>query len=341
VRIGVLTGGGDCPGLNAALRSISFAAEEQGDEVLGIEMGWKGLVENLTMPLPLSLMDEQIDRGGTIIGSSRTNPCKNEADWQKVQQNFRNLGLDALIALGGEDTLGVALRLNQAGYPTIGLPKTMDNDLSGTDFTFGFDSAVRVATDSADRLKDTARSHRRVMVMETMGRHAGWVALYSGLASGADWILIPEVAPELEAMCEHLRGLHKRGKSYAIVVVSEGIELATHEDPDAPRDAFGHRVLGERGVGEYVCKYIEENTGLEARMTRLGHVERGGSPSPFDRILATRLGLKAVDLVREGKFGYMTSLQGQEIGAVPLADAVAKLKLVPLSLWDEASRLFR
>jgi len=341
MRFGVLTGGGDCPGLNPALRAIVMRALDFGDECIGIELGWAGLIKQDTAPLTLDLVDEIISRGGTIIGSSRTNPFKREEDLEATLRNIEELKLDAIIALGGEDTLGVAHKLGKLGVRTVGVPKTMDNDLNRTDYTFGFDSAVQVATDAADRLRDTARSHRRVMVLEVMGRHAGWVALETGVAGGADWILIPEEPLDLEEMTAHLNHLRDRGKHYGLVVVSEGVEMTEADHTTARTDDFGHVVLRERGVGEFVAKEIEERTGFESRLAVLGHIVRGGSPTAFDRMLATRLGLRAVDLAHEGKFGYMASLTNNQYVGVPLEEAVAELKTVPHELYEEVRTLFK
>jgi 6-phosphofructokinase 1 len=318
------------------MRALDF-----GDECIGIELGWAGLIKQDTAPLTLDLVDEIISRGGTIIGSSRTNPFKREEDLEATLRNIEELKLDAIIALGGEDTLGVAHKLGKLGVRTVGVPKTMDNDLNRTDYTFGFDSAVQVATDAADRLRDTARSHRRVMVLEVMGRHAGWVALETGVAGGADWILIPEEPLDLEEMTAHLNHLRDRGKHYGLVVVSEGVEMTEADHTTARTDDFGHVVLRERGVGEFVAKEIEERTGFESRLAVLGHIVRGGSPTAFDRMLATRLGLRAVDLAHEGKFGYMASLTNNQYVGVPLEEAVAELKTVPHELYEEVRTLFK
>lgn len=341
MRIGVLTGGGDCPGLNAAIRAVVFRAADYGFEVLGIEDGWRGLVEKRWVMLDISAVDEIIGEGGTIIGASRTNPFLREEDLAATLQNVRELSIDAIIAMGGEDTLGVAKKLGDLGAKTVGIPKTMDNDVAETDFTFGFDSAVSVGLDAAERLKDTAKSHKRVLVLEVMGRHAGWVAYYTGVASGADWILLPEEPLELGRMCEHLSATRGRGKTYNFVVVSEGIDLPEADTHGMSVDAFGHIVLRERGVGEYIAKVIEEETGFETRFAQLGHVQRGGSPTAFDRVLATRLGIRAVDLVEAGEFGKMASLKGNQIVSVSLDDATRELKTVPHRLCEEARVMFK
>lgn len=369
VRVAVLTGGGDCPGLNPAIRGIVLRGFAHGFEFVGIEEGWRGLVEGMTSPLDLDRVDEIISQGGTILGSSRTNPFKKASreeidrvvakfrdlncdalaalegeddfkDVVKLLKNLAGLRCDALVALGGEDTLGVANRLHQLGVAAVGVPKTMDNDLSCTDYTFGFDSAVSVAVDAADRLRDTARSHRRIMVLEVMGRHAGWVALNTGIAAGADWILIPEVPVDLDEMCAHLAAVRQRGKCYGLVVASEGIELPMGDAEEMEVDAFGHVTLKERRVGEFLASQIERQTGLETRSVTLGHVQRGGSPTAFDRVLATRVGIFAADLVHNRQFGMMAAISGNEVKVVPLQAAVERLKRVPVELYDTMKTLF-
>jgi ATP-dependent phosphofructokinase / diphosphate-dependent phosphofructokinase len=343
MRIGMLTGGGDCPGLNPAIRGFVLRAIDYGYECLGFQNGWRGLVEGHQRPLGLPEVEDIILQGGTILGSSRTNPFRpgHEEDLEKVLHNIKSFELDAVCALGGEDTLGVAHKLYKLGVPTVGIPKTMDNDLEATDYTFGFDSAVSVATDSIDRLRDTARSHNRVMVVEVMGRHAGWVALYAGVAGGADWILLPEISLDLDEMCEHLNAVRARGKNYSIVVTSEGVELPHADETDVSVDAFGHVILRERGVAEFLAKEIENRTGIETRFAVLGHIQRGGAPTVFDRVLASRLGIKAADLVHERQFGKMASIRGMEIVGVDLHDAVSQLKTVPISMYEEAKILFK
>src|SRR3954468_16551743 len=346
MRVGLLTGGGDCPGLNAVIRAAGRRVMTRGGEVVGVRDGGKGLVEGLLEPLGPREISGLLPRGGTIIGTTRTNPFKLDGGVEKVLDTFRNAELDALVAIGGEDTLGVAARLYEKhGFPVVGVPKTIDNDLSGTDYTFGFDTAVWIATEAIDRLHTTAESHNRVMVLEVMGRHTGWIAVMSGIAGGADVILIPEQPITVEDACDELRRRHERGKDFSIVVVSEGYELtyASGERRQVAEEArasdqFGHVRLG--GVGEQLAHESEERTGFESRVTVLGHVQRGVSPTPRDRVLATRYGLKAADLVEEGSFGTMAALQGDEIVAVPLADAVAELKTVPPKWFDVAKAFF-
>ncbi len=342
MRIGILTGGGDCPGLNPAIRGFVMRALDYKYECIGFLNGWKGLVDGVSRPLGLEDVEDIIAQGGTMLGSSRTNPFKpgREEDLEKVLNNIRKFKLDAVVALGGEDTLGVAWKLYQKGINTVGVPKTMDNDLNETDYTFGFDSAVSVATESVDRLRDTARSHNRVMVVEVMGRHAGWVALYAGIAGGADWILLPEVPLDMDAMCAHLKEVRARGKMYSIVVASEGANIPHEDDSNMAVDSFGHVILSERGVGAYLAREIENRTGIETRFAVLGHIQRGGPPSEFDRVLASRLGIKAAELVHEKKFGRMASIKNNRIVDVELEKAVATLKTVPPELYEEARVLF-
>ncbi len=340
MRIGILTGGGDCPGLNPAIRGIVIRALEHGFELVGLNRGWAGLVEGLTEPLNLDRVEEIIREGGTILGSSRTNPFKKDEDLAAALKNVSDLGLDVIVALGGEDTLGVAAKLWKLGIKTVGVPKTMDNDLNCTDYTFGFDTAVSVAVDACDRLKDTAKSHHRTMVLEVMGRHAGWVALYTAIAGGADWVLIPEVAPNIDEMCVHLKQVRARGKNYSLVVASEGIELPHSDDESVSVDAFGHVILRERGVGDFLAKEIETKTGFETRHAVLGHIIRGGAPTAFDRVLATRVGLKAADMVNDGDFGKMAAFVNNQVVAVDLEEATKEIKTVPLEMYKEVKALF-
>src|SRR2546421_8762940 len=300
MRVGVLTGGGDCPGLNAVIRAVARRSSSREHAVVGVLEGWRGLVEGLFTPLGPREVSGLLPRGGTIIGTTRTNPFRLDGGVERVLEHFRTEGLDALGAMGGEDPLGAAARLHREhDLPVVGVPKTIDNDLAGTDYTFGFDTAVWVATEAIDRLHTTAESHNRVMVVEVMGRHTGWIAVVSGIAGGADMILIPEQPVSIEDACKELRRRHERGKDFSIVVVSEGYELEGASDTKDV-DQFGHVRLSERGVGTALAREIEQRTGYETRVTVLGHVQRGGSPTPRDRVLATRYGLKAADLVEEG-----------------------------------------
>ena len=339
MKIGVLTGGGDCPGLNAVIRAVARRCFSREHEVVGIREGWRGLVDGRFEPLGPREVSGLLPRGGTILGTSRTNPYRVEGGVDAVLEQFGRASLDALVAIGGEDTLGVAARLHEEQeFPVVGVPKTIDNDLSATDYTFGFDTAVSICTEAIDRLHTTAESHNRVMVVEVMGRHTGWIAVMSGIAGGADVILIPEHPVSIEDACKEIRHRHDRGKTFSIVVVSEGYELEGAEDAGEV-DQFGHVRLSERGVGARVAHEIEQRTGFETRVTVLGHVQRGGSPTPRDRVLATRYGLKAADLVHEGRFGRMAALQGDSIVDVSLDEATAELKTVPED-WYEVARAF-
>jgi 6-phosphofructokinase 1 len=345
-RVGVLTGGGDCPGLNAVIRAVARRSMQRGWDVVGVREGWRGLVEGQFTPLGPREISGLLPRGGTILGTSRTNPFKTDGDLDRLLANVEGEGIDALVVIGGEDTLGVAARLfEERDFPVVGVPKTIDNDLAATDYTFGFDTAVSIATEAIDRLHTTAESHNRVMVVEVMGRHTGWIAVMSGIAGGADVILIPEQPVTVEDACDELRKRHDRGKDFSIVVVSEGYELTyasgerreVSQEP-SPADQFGHVRLG--GVGDALGREIEDRTGFETRVTVLGHVQRGGTPTSRDRVLATRYGLKAADLVQAGQFGRMAALQGDSIVGVPLADAVAELKTVPPEWYDVAKAFF-
>ncbi|HXV34635.1 MAG TPA: ATP-dependent 6-phosphofructokinase [Gaiellaceae bacterium] len=344
-HVALLTGGGDCPGLNAVIRAVTRRSLDRGYGVVGVREGWRGLVEAKFQELDDRAISGILPRGGTILGTTRTNPYKVEGGVDRVLETFAARELDALVAIGGEDTLGVASRLfEEHGFPVVGVPKTIDNDLSATDYTFGFDTALTVATEAIDRLHTTAESHNRVMVVEVMGRHTGWIAVMSGMAGGADVILIPEHPITIEEACRDIQRRHARGKDFSIVVVSEGYEL-TYESGEkqqvtqaAPTDQFGHVRLG--GVGDVLAAEIEERTGFETRVTVLGHVQRGGTPTPHDRILATRYGLKAADLVHEQQWGQMAALKGDDVIAVPLKDAVAELKTVPPEFYEAAKTFF-
>ena len=343
-RIGILTGGGDCPGLNAVIRAVARRSLTRGHEVIGVREGWRGLVDGIFQPLGPREISGILPRGGTILGTTRTNPYKVEGGVDRVLANFA-ANLDALVAIGGEDTLGVAARLYaEHDLPVVGVPKTIDNDLAATDYTFGFDTAVWVATEAIDRLHTTAESHNRVMVVEVMGRHTGWIAVMSGIAGGADVILIPEQPITVEEACRGIEKRHAAGKDFSIVVVSEGYKL-TYESGETKMvagearetDQFGHVVLG--GVGDALAREIESRTGYETRVTVLGHVQRGGTPTPRDRVLATRYGMKAADLVQAGRFGQMAALHGDSIVEVSLAEATAQLKTVPPD-WYEVAKAF-
>jgi 6-phosphofructokinase 1 len=341
MRIGVLTGGGDCPGLNAAIRAIvRKGVDRYGHAVIGFRDGWRGVLENQTTELTLESTRGIIHRGGTILGSSRTNPYSKDQDGApKVRETMQSLHLDGLIAIGGEDTLGVASKLSGAGLNVIGLPKTIDNDLGGTDMTFGFDTAVQVATDAIDRLHTTAESHHRVLILEVMGRHAGWIALHSGIAGGADVILIPEQPFDIEEVCRLVGRRRSRGRYFSIVVVAEGAipKEGTMETVGGETDAFGHVRLG--GIGVRLEQEIESRTGFETRATILGHIQRGGTPTAFDRVLATRLGIAAIDGAHAGKWGNMASLRGQKIQMVPLEEAVRELRTVTAEDYAVAEAL--
>jgi 6-phosphofructokinase 1 len=345
-KVAVLTGGGDCPGLNAVIRAVARRSFARGWEVVAAREGWRGLVEAKFQPLGPGQISGILPRGGTIIGTSRTNPYKIDGGVERVRENFEQAGLDALVAIGGEDTLGVAARLfEEYQFPVIGVPKTIDNDLAATDYTFGFDTAVSICTEAIDRLHTTAESHNRVMVVEVMGRHAGWIAIHSGMAGGADVILIPEQKMTVEECCGLITARHAAGKTFSIVVVSEGYEMTYEsgekrmvaQEADA-RDLFGHVKLG--GVGDALGKEIEERTGYETRVTILGHVQRGGTPTARDRVLATRFGIKAADLAHEGQWGQMAALRGDEIVAVSLKEATAQLKTVPAEWYETAKATF-
>jgi ATP-dependent phosphofructokinase / diphosphate-dependent phosphofructokinase len=340
VKVGILTGGGDCPGLNAVIRAVARRSFTRGHEVVGVREGWRGLVDGYFEPLGGAEISGLLPRGGTILGTSRTNPYRLDGGVEAVLERFAAEGFEALVAIGGEDTLGVAARLHaEHELPVVGVPKTIDNDLSGTDYTFGFDTAVYICTEAIDRLHTTAESHNRVMVLEVMGRHTGWIAVVSGIAGGADVILIPEHPVSIEDACKEIQSRHDRGKDFSIVVVSEGYELEGNDEDGGEVDQFGHVRLSERGVGARVAHAIEQRTGFETRVTVLGHVQRGGSPTPRDRVLATRYGLKAADLVHEGRFGRMAALRGDSIVDVSLAEATAELKTVPED-WYEVARAF-
>ena len=342
MKIGMLTGGGDCPGLNAVIRAVVRKGTfHYGDEFLGFVEGWRGLVENKTMALDLGAVGGILPRGGTILRTSRTNPAKHGDGLERCMHNLKQHNCDALIAIGGDDTLSVAQKLFANGMKVIGVPKTIDNDLAGTDFTFGFDTAVNVATNAIDRVHTTAEAHNRVIVVEVMGRDSGWIAAYSGIGGGADVILVPEVPFDIDQVAELIRQRHARGRYFSIVVAAEGAKFAGGESgtqsgtpvlQDVGRDEFGHLRLG--GIGEVLAREIEKRTGFETRSVVLGHIQRGGSPSAFDRVLATRYGLGAIDMVHRGEFGHMAALRGNKIVSIPLAEAIASNRKLDQEILD-------
>jgi 6-phosphofructokinase 1 len=341
MRIGMLTGGGDCPGLNAVIRAVvRDGIDEFGDQLIGFRDGWRGVLEVSYVDLDIEATRGILPRGGTILGSSRTNPYKRDDGVGRVRETLAQLEVDALIAIGGEDTLGVANKLHQAGVNVIGVPKTIDNDLGATDVTFGFDTALQIATDAIDRLHTTAESHNRILVVEVMGRSAGWIALHSGIAGGADVILIPEIPFDIDEVCRLINRRHARGRYFSIVVAAEGAtpKAGTMEVLTGAVDEFGHPRLG--GIGTRLEHEIEKRTGYETRATVLGHVQRGGTPTAFDRVLATRLGLAAIRAAHDHAWGMMTSLQGNEIKLVALADAVAEVRRVPADEYEQLGVLF-
>jgi ATP-dependent phosphofructokinase / diphosphate-dependent phosphofructokinase len=327
--------------LNAVIRAVSRRSLVRGYEVVGVRDGWRGLVSGRFATLGPREISGILPRGGTILGTTRTNPYKTEDGVQRVLASFESEGLTALVVIGGEDTLGVAARMHEEhGLPVVGVPKTIDNDLSATDYTFGFDTAVSIATEAIDRLHTTAESHNRVMIVEVMGRHAGWIALHSGLAGGADVILIPERPFDIEEVCRLIQRRHSRGRYFSIVVVAEGAvpQEGTMEVVTGGEDEFGHARLG--GIGQRLEHEIEQRTGIESRATVLGHIQRGGTPTAFDRVLATRLGLAAADAANEARWGVMPALRGMRIELVPLSEAVADLRTVPVEDYDAAQTFF-
>ena len=340
MRIGILTGGGDCPGLNAVIRAVGRRAERGfGDEVIGFRDGWLGVVEDDTTPLDVEACRGLLPRGGTVLGSSRLQPFGLEDGVERARSTIERHGLGGLVVVGGEGTLSCAHRLHAEGFPVVGVPKTIDNDIGGTEMTFGFETAVEIATEAIDRLHTTAESHDRVMVVEVMGRHVGHIAAWSGMAGGATLTLVPEEPFDIEEVCEGVRRRHDRGRYASVVVVAEGARPKpdTIPMPEEEVDRFGHVRLG--GIGNLVAAEIESRTGFETRVTVLGHVQRGGTPTAFDRVLASRFGVAAVDAVHDGGFGMMTALVGGDIVLVPLADAVGDLKRLSAGVW-EAARVF-
>jgi ATP-dependent phosphofructokinase / diphosphate-dependent phosphofructokinase len=341
MRIALLTGGGDCPGLNAVIRAIvRKGVDGYGDHLVGFRDGWRGVLESSFIELDIESTRGILPRGGTILGSSRTNPYKRDDGVQLVRETLAGLELDGLVAIGGEDTLGVANKLHQDGVNVLGVPKTIDNDLGATDVTFGFDTALGVATEAIDRLHTTAESHNRILVVEVMGRSAGWIALHSGIAGGADVILIPEIPFDIDEVCRLIQRRHARGRYFSIVVAAEGAtpKAGTMELLTGDIDEFGHPRLG--GIGHRLEQEIEKRTGYETRATILGYIQRGGTPTAFDRVLATRLGLAAIDAAHAGEWGTMTALHGNEIELVALADAVAEVRRVPVQEYERYGVLF-
>jgi phosphofructokinase-like protein len=346
MKIGILTGGGDCPGLNAVIRAIVRKSVQFGWETVGIENGWKGLMEIDTVPLDRNAVSGILQKGGTILGTSRTNPYQTEGGENIVFENFAKIGLDALIAVGGEDTLGVANKLGKKGLKVVGVPKTIDNDLSGTDYTFGFDTAVNIAMDAIDRLHTTAESHQRVMIIEVMGRHAGWIAMHSGIAAGADLILIPEKEIQIEEILTVIKTRNERGRKFSIIVVAEGAQISESDHlesklvvQDEKIDAFGHVRLG--GIANILAEIIEKKTNIETRATILGYIQRGGSPTAYDRVLGTRFGVYSVEMINAEKWNRMAALRGTDIIDIPLSEAVDTLKTVDEKFYETARVFFK
>jgi 6-phosphofructokinase 1 len=343
MKVGILTGGGDCPGLNAVIRAVvRKGCFHYEDEFVGFLEGWRGLLEDKSMPLDLSSVGGILPRGGTILRTSRTNPAKKADGLEKCIATLKQHNVEALIAVGGDDTLSVAQKLHEKGIKVVGVPKTIDNDLSGTDYCFGFDTAVNVVTEAIDRVHTTAEAHNRVMVVEVMGRNSGWIAIHSGIAGGADVILIPEIPFDIDKVADTIRLRHARGRYFSIVVVAEGAQFSTDLDPqhgasivqDTEKDEFGHARLG--GIGNILAQEIERRIGFETRTVVLGHIQRGGTPSAFDRVLATRYGLGAIDMVHRSEFGCMSALRGNKIVSVPLTDAISKNRTVDQEMIDVA-----
>jgi 6-phosphofructokinase 1 len=341
MKVGILSGGGDAPGINAVIRAVvRKGIQNYGYEIVGVKDGWSGLLQGEYLTLDLKVASGILPRGGSILGTSRANPFKGEKGPEKIMKNAKKAELGSVVVIGGEDTLGVAYKMGEFGLKCVGVPKTIDNDLSGTDYTFGFNTAVTIATEALDRLHTTAETHHRVIILEVMGRYTGWIALEAGLAGGADIILIPEKPFDIDEVCELIKRRQKKGRNFSIIVVAEGakpkggVEIVYSES----LDEFGHIRLG--GVGYYLGKEIEKCLNIETRVVVLGHLQRGGSPTAFDRVLATRFGIAAIDLVHDGKFGYMAGIKGNKIVSVPLKDVVGKRKTVDLELYDIASLFF-
>jgi ATP-dependent phosphofructokinase / diphosphate-dependent phosphofructokinase len=341
-RIGILTGGGDCPGLNAAIRAVVRRANSDGKEVLGIKNGWRGLVEGDIEPLTRYSVTGILPRGGTILGTSRFNPLQDQRTLQSLEENWKRYGLRALIVVGGEGTLSAARDMwRDHKFPVVGIPKTIDNDICGTDFTFGFDTAVGIVTDAVDRLHSTAESHHRVMVIEVMGRHSGWIAAYGGIAGGADAVLVPEHPFRLSHVCRLLKHREEQGRSFSIIVIAEDAHPHPDEDflsHEASVDIYRHERLG--GIGTVLALEIERSTGIETRVTKLGYMQRGGSPTPFDRVLATRFGIKAYEMVKAQEWGRMAALHGNHVTSVPLEEAVCNIKRLDEEIYRVAEVFF-
>lgn len=338
MKFGVLTSGGDTPGMNAVIRALYIQAQHHGHDLIGFADGWYGLIENVTLDIPKDIV-ENIDLGGTIIGSGRTNPLKRENGVEMIKKTMKDLALDGVIAIGGEDTLGVANKLNQEGIPMVGVPKTIDNDLDATDYTFGFNTAITIATEALDRLKTTAKSHHRVIVVEIMGRHAGWMTLHSGIAGGAHVILIPEYQISKNEIAKIIKKRYDAGDTWAIVAVSEGYGFSEDGDISGDKDEFGHVLLEKLDIAKNIAQFIDKELNIPTRDIKLGHTQRGGPPTAFDRVLCTQLGLMAMDLAIKGEFGKMPALRGTQIIPVRLEEAVAKLKTVDEASWDVAKQL--
>jgi len=341
MKVGILSGGGDAPGINAVIRAVvRKGIQYYNYEAIGIKDGWHGLLEGEFMPLDLESASGILPRGGSILGTSRTNPFKHEKGPEEILRNAKKAGIGAVVVIGGDDTLSVAYKMSELGLKCVGVPKTIDNDLAGTDYTFGFMTAVAIATEALDRLHTTAETHRRVMILEVMGRYTGWIALEAGLAGGADVILIPEKPFDIDEVCEYIKRRHERGRNFSIIVVAEGAKPKGGKEIvySESIDEFGHIRFG--GVGYYLGKEVEKCLDIETRVVVLGHIQRGGSPTAFDRILATRFGIAAIDLVHEGKFAHMVAVKGNKIVSVPLKDVVGKRKTVDLELYNIASVFF-
>jgi len=341
MKVGVLSGGGDAPGINAVIRAVvRKAIQEYGYETVGIKDGWRGLVDGDFVPLDLKATSGMLPRGGSILGTSRTNPFKREDGWRRILENVEKHGIGAVVVIGGDDTLGVAHKMYEKGLSCVGVPKTIDNDLAATDYTFGFHTAVSIACEALDRLHTTAEAHHRVIILEVMGRHTGWIALWAGLAGGADAILIPEKPFDVDQVCEYIRRRQKRSRNFSLIVAAEGAKPEGGKEIvySSGVDEFGHARLG--GIGYYLGREIEKRMGVETRVVVLGHIQRGGSPIAFDRVLATRYGIAAIDLVHEGRFGRMVALQGNEVVSVPFKDVVGKRKTVDLKLYEIAEVFF-